>query len=119
MPQAPVNRRDLAKAFSTRLRSARVARRLSQTELGRLTGVGQPAIAHLERGTSLPGVHRLVNPAQALDVSTDFLVGLDDDPTRREGMTLDDFSRAFAIIHPDDRQLVLQLIDRFTSRGTA
>ncbi|MBI3098417.1 MAG: helix-turn-helix transcriptional regulator [Planctomycetes bacterium] len=61
--------------FSERLRRAREARGLSQTELAERTGLQPSAISHFESGRRAPSFDNLKRLANALDVSTDYLFG--------------------------------------------
>jgi transcriptional regulator with XRE-family HTH domain len=62
-----------------RLRQARERAGVSQRELARRLNVSQQSIAQHERGQRLPRPERLRALAVALQVSCDFLVGLEDD----------------------------------------
>lgn len=63
-----------------RLRTAREKRGLTQRDLGRLCGLGVNQINRYEQGVSDPGSAILTTIARELSVSTDYLVGLTDDP---------------------------------------
>ncbi|MGQ9778272.1 MAG: helix-turn-helix domain-containing protein [Bacillota bacterium] len=69
-----------------RLKEARLARRLSQAELGRLIGVGKSAISQYEHGLRNPDGKVLLRLAEVLGTSVDWLLGRADDGTAvREG----------------------------------
>lgn len=63
-------------AFAHYLRQFRTDRNLSQLALSALSGVNINTIWRLENETSSPNTTTLVSLAQALDVSTDILLGL-------------------------------------------
>ena len=71
--------------FAERLCTARHHKQLSKVDLATAAHVKAPhLLTYLEKGQK-PGVHAgtLLQLAQALDVSTDYLLGLTDDPTPR------------------------------------
>ncbi|WP_158246314.1 helix-turn-helix domain-containing protein [Sulfobacillus sp. hq2] len=61
-----------------RLKMARTSRGLDQSELGQLLGISQNAISLYERGLRKLSSERLVQVAQVLHVSTDYLLGTDE-----------------------------------------
>ena len=63
-----------------RLRQTREARGLGQRELARRAGVTVSAVSEIESGVRpSPGVQILLRLARVLDVSADYLLGLDTD----------------------------------------
>ena len=108
-------REELQHLFHVRLRLARRARHMKQTELGRKLGLKPSSIAHLESGRTLPGVPNLFLIAQALEISTDFLLGLEDTLQHQDDPVLTDLVQAFTTMHPDDRELVLRFVRRLTT----
>lgn len=58
-----------------RLRALRDAKKWSQGELGKQCGLSQSVIAKSEKGKNLPGSGALDKLAQALDCTTDYLLG--------------------------------------------
>lgn len=62
-----------------RLKEVREARRLSQTTLGQFASCGQEKISFYETGKSKPQYQTLVRLANALQVSTDYLLGRTDE----------------------------------------
>jgi transcriptional regulator with XRE-family HTH domain len=76
-----------------RLKSLREQRRLSQRELARLCGLGETQINKYENGLSDPSSTNLMLIARQLDVSTDFLLGVSDDPhvqVREPGLNVEE-----------------------------
>ena len=65
--------------FATRLKEARITRKLSQEELGKAIGMSKPAISDIERGRRTTTIEKLVELADALDVSIDWLTGRTDE----------------------------------------
>ena len=64
--------------FRRRLRIARTARNLSQSELARRADLQASAVSHFETGTRNPSFHNLKRLADALRVTTDYLLGRTD-----------------------------------------
>jgi transcriptional regulator with XRE-family HTH domain len=61
--------------FPERLRTARDKRGLNQTDLAKRAGLQASAISHFETGTRKPSFDNLRRLADALDVTTDYLLG--------------------------------------------
>ena len=66
-----------------RVRALRKARGWRQAELGEKIGLSHKAISTLESGSRGISVEKLIELAYALRVSTDYLLGITDDPTWR------------------------------------
>ena len=67
--------------FKDRLRAAREnLRRMSQADLARAIGLPPSSIAHFESGARKPSFDNLRKLANALNVTTDYLVGRADEP---------------------------------------
>ena len=66
--------------FPGRLRTARAKRALSQAGLAKRAGLQSSAISHFETGTRKPSFDNLRRLADALDVTTDYLLGRVTDP---------------------------------------
>ena len=76
-----VDKRDLAPLFRTRLAEAMVARKITQAEFARQTGVDRSTIsALLQPGTRMPNAQLAADGARALGVSADWLLGLSGRP---------------------------------------
>jgi transcriptional regulator with XRE-family HTH domain len=72
------------KIFSIRLRALRKAAGLTQAELGKLLGGSQSLIKHLENGTRFTNLDTFIAIARFFNVTTDYLIGLSDDPHKTE-----------------------------------
>jgi len=70
--------------FGTRMRERRKKKRLSMEKLGKLLGVATSTVAGYESGFRNPSLETLAAIATHLDVTTDYLLGLTDDPERRD-----------------------------------
>jgi transcriptional regulator with XRE-family HTH domain len=68
----------MANIFSERLRAARELRKLSQGDLATKTGFQPSAISHFETGNRSPSFDSLKRLADALSVTTDYLLGRTD-----------------------------------------
>lgn len=68
--------------FRERVRLAREMRGLSQAELAKRAGLQDSAISHFETGTRKPSFDNLRRLADALDVTTDYLLGRTSDAGR-------------------------------------
>lgn len=67
--------RPLSDIFPERLRTAREKRGLSQGELAARAGLQPSAISHFETGTRKPSFDNLRRLADALEATTDYLLG--------------------------------------------
>lgn len=61
-----------------RIREARIARDMTQLELANKLGVSQQAVCRWERGDSDLKASLIVELAKTLDVTANFLLGIDD-----------------------------------------
>ena len=66
-----------------RLYQLRKARQLSQKQLGDEVGLSHKAISTIESGTRGTTIEKLVLLAKYFHVSTDYLLGITDDPAWR------------------------------------
>jgi transcriptional regulator with XRE-family HTH domain len=65
--------------FSKRLKEVRELRGLNQVDLANKAGLQPTAISHFETGGRAPSFDNLRRLADALNVSTDYLIGRSDD----------------------------------------
>ena len=77
----------MSKIFSERLRTARELRKLSQAELAQASDLQPSAISHFETAGRSPSFDNLKRLADALKVTTDFLIGRSDEPTLSNAAT--------------------------------
>ena len=71
--------------FGERLRELRQKAGLQQKELGEQVGLSNNGIGMMERGHRGTTIDKLVLLAEYFHVSTDYLLGITDDPTWRGG----------------------------------
>lgn len=106
-------------SFAQRLRKLRKNRNLSQTELGQRAGLHYTHIGRFERGTSRPSGDTLKRLADALGVTSDYL--LDGAATRAVKACFEDreLLRQFQEVEqlPDeDKNVVKKLLDAFLTQ---
>ncbi len=68
--------------FPTILKNCRQDKNLNQTELARKTSLQPSAISHFEAGSRKPSFDNLIKLANALEVTTDYLLDRGEFPTR-------------------------------------
>ena len=66
--------------FAFRVKKLRKARKLSQKELAEALGLTQTAISGIESGLRTTTIEKLILLAKFFEVSTDYLLGLKDEP---------------------------------------
>ena len=71
------------KIFGQRLRAAREQKGISQKSVAELLGVTRTQISDIENGKTGTSMARLVTLAEFYHVSTDYLLGITDDPAWR------------------------------------
>lgn len=73
-------RKFIKKRFSSRLKHARLDRRLTQEQLARKIKIPATSISHFEsaKDKRKPSLENIMLLAQALPVSTDYLLGIED-----------------------------------------
>src|SRR6266498_1436296 len=113
-----------SETFGDRLKRFRLAKGLTQTELGDRVGVSQRVITYYEVEGSSPAPELLIKFADALGVSTDELLGRkrgssharERERATRHMRLLRQFKR-LEELHPNDRKTVLKMIDAFAIRS--
>jgi transcriptional regulator with XRE-family HTH domain len=70
----------MSSRFPARLRLAREMRQLSQTQVAEKAGLPPSSINHFEQARRSPSFDNLRRLANALEVTTDYLLGRSDDP---------------------------------------
>jgi transcriptional regulator with XRE-family HTH domain len=66
---------EIQSVLPNRLRAFREMRGLTQSELGARAGMAAASVSHFETGQRIPSLDSLVRLADALEVSTDALLG--------------------------------------------
>jgi len=69
----------MADIFAERLRAARESRKMSQSDLAREADLQPSAVSHFETGRRSPSFANLKALADALKVTTDYLIGRSDE----------------------------------------
>lgn len=124
---APKRRPRARKPASTetlgeRIRRFRKAKGLTQTELGAIVGVSQRLMTYYEAQGGTLGADLLARFAEALDVSTDVLLGLESSGDARETASSDTLRlwrrlRRIEEIPPQDQKTILKMIDTLADRA--
>jgi transcriptional regulator with XRE-family HTH domain len=98
-----------SEVFPERLRSARDKRGLNQGDLAKRAGLQASAISHFETGTRKPSFDNLRRLADALDVTTDYLLGRVADLDGLAGA--DRLHRHYDRLTADDRDVADSVIE--------
>ena len=117
------------KIFSERLRELREQQHLSMLALAQKIGVSDAAICKWENGTNEPKASYISLLAQFFEVSTDYLLGLENDigikqysaPTKELQLPTDakELVDMFLALTPMHRTQVLEYARYFTERESA
>jgi len=101
--------------FPARLKEARELRGLNQGELAVRAGFQASAISHFETGNRKPSFDNLRRLAQALDVTTDYLLGR----VKAVGgtATTDRLYRDIQQLQTSDREFIQEWISRQAARN--
>jgi transcriptional regulator with XRE-family HTH domain len=105
------NLTDSNSGFGDRLRKAREARRINQTELAGKTGLQPSAIGHFEKERRKPSFANIRALAKALNVTSDYLLGRTNDMA---GATT--VFRGEENLSDDDRDHIQMMIDLMNKR---
>ena len=95
--------------FSFRLRSAREKRDLSQGELAKRAGLQPSAVSHFETGSRKPSFDNLRRLADALKISTDYLLGRVSEEEALAGA--DRFARHLNRLTSEDRDMAKNFVE--------
>jgi transcriptional regulator with XRE-family HTH domain len=101
--------------FMQRLRAARHLRQLSQSELATRAEMPPSSIAHFETGTRKPSFDNLKRLANALEVSTDYLLGRVKEPGLAEAG--DPLYRDMDKLSDKDRTLAKDFLKMLAARN--
>lgn len=94
--------------FPTRLRNARKLRDMDQAALAAKAGIPATSISHFESGNRKPSFDNLRRLAQALTVTTDYLLGRVDSPD--VSLQADPLYRHMSNLQATDRELAEDFI---------
>ena len=102
----------LRKAFGKRLKQLRKGKGWTQKELAEKLGIRFGQLNKYECGLNAPPLEKLVQMAELLDVTMDYLLTGDraDEPALHNTRLLERF-RAIEEFEPDDRETIIKLID--------
>jgi transcriptional regulator with XRE-family HTH domain len=102
--------------FQERLKTARdKLRKWSQTELAAKAGLPSSSIAHFETGSRKPSFDTLRKLANALDVTTDYLLGRTDNPALAEAD--DPLYRDVGKLTGHDREIARDFLEMLAKRS--
>ena len=102
-------------AFPERLRAARELRDLNQGQLADLANLQPSAVSHFETGSRKPSFDNLRRIADALDVTTDYLIGRVSGPTGLAGA--ERIHRHLGELTASDRQAAEEMIRVLAQRS--
>jgi transcriptional regulator with XRE-family HTH domain len=102
--------------FPDRLRAARELRGLSQSQLAKLSKLQASAVSHFETNTRKPSFANLRRLADALDVTTDYLLGRVDDAAALAGP--DTLHRHFELLTTEDRAFAEEMLKRLAEKNS-
>jgi transcriptional regulator with XRE-family HTH domain len=106
----------MPKTFPDRLRTARQLRNLSQGELADKTGLQPSAVSHFETGRRSPSFANLKSLAEALQVTTDYLLGRVDEPNVVGGVA-DALFRHAESMSADDLDTLTSLAEKLAKKA--
>lgn len=102
--------------FSARLRGARETKGMSQADLAEHAGLQPSAISHFEAGRRSPSFENLRTLADALGVTTDFLLGRSSQSVAA-GPDADKMLRQLSRMTAADQQCLLEIAKVLTRRA--
>ena len=103
--------------FKVRLKSARELRQLKQHELGEKAKLPASSIAHFESGSRKPSFDNLRRLANALEVTTDYLLGRVEEPGRAEAG--DPLYRDVGKLTDNDREMAREFLEMLARKAEA
>lgn len=101
--------------FPTRLKTARDLRDWSQSDLAERAAMPPSSIAHFEAGSRKPSFDTLRRLANALEVTTDYLLGRADEPALAESG--DPLYRDVSKLTARDRELAKDFLKMLAERN--
>lgn len=106
-----------SEVFSNRLKMARELRGWSQAELAEKAAMPPSSVAHFETGSRKPSFDTLKRLAEALDITTDYLLGRVEDPSMAEAG--DPLYRDIGKLTGDDRDIAKAFLRMLAERNLA
>ncbi|MBY5828651.1 helix-turn-helix domain-containing protein [Rhizobium leguminosarum] len=100
--------------FQERLKKARSLRGYNQDELAKKAGMPASSIAHFETGTRKPSFDSLRRLANALEITTDYLLGRVDDPELAQAG--DPLFRDIGKLSGNDREIAKDFLEMLARR---
>jgi len=107
-----MNEREL---FPERLKAARELRHMSQAALAEKASSPATTISHFEAGSRKPSFDSLRRLAKALEVTTDYLLGLADSPT--QSVETDPLFRHGQNLSGRDREIAQEIVELLAKRN--
>ena len=95
-----------------KIRSARTAKRISQQELGKIAQTHQKNISKYEQDAVVPLAITLKAIADALDVTTDYLLGNELEGVIKDKALLEQF-KAIDGLHQEDKETLMKVVAAF------
>ena len=102
--------------FPDRLKRARELRQMSQGDLAKKAKLQPSAVSHFETGSRKPSFENLSKLADALEVSTDYLLGRVDSPDAVHDGS-ESLFKDFSQMNPDDRDFARDFVKKLAKRG--
>ena len=103
--------------FKERLRAARGLREMKQSELADRAKLPSSSIAHFEAGSRKPSFDNLQRLANALNVTTDYLLGRVDEPGLAEAG--DPLYRDIGKLTDRDREIAREFLEMLAKKAEA
>ncbi len=107
----------MANIFGERLRTARELRKLSQSELAEVADLQPSAISHFETGRRSPSFQNLKALSDALNVTTDYLIGRTDDLNVSNAVSLK-LLRSAHKMSAEDLETITRMADMMAKKQT-
>jgi transcriptional regulator with XRE-family HTH domain len=101
--------------FSERLKAVRESRGYSQAELAKKAGLQPTAISHFETGGRSPSFDNLRRLSDALNVSTDYLMGRSD-TEQMVGPRADNLFRGVEKLSTEDQEMLREMKEMMLKR---
>jgi transcriptional regulator with XRE-family HTH domain len=101
--------------FQERLKKAREIRRLNQSDLAIKAGMPASSIAHFEAGSRKPSFDSLRRIANALEMTTDYLLGRAEEPELAQAG--DPLFRDIGKLSDNDREIAKDFLEMLAQRN--